>query len=179
MKTEIMRVHCFGGIPNQTLIGVSSLRQQCCRQKLVVRGRGTVMSKKVKAHLRRLRQPLRVESMMMWREAAINTMSANIAVQSGTVCVERFWAILQRFLHPQLRQMSQSWWQVLSQLSFVKYNYQHFSSHALSRMAETDSEIESKISTCIWLARALHDSEVAQEMGLNDLFDPFRDTCEE
>ena len=103
------------------------------------------MNKKVRAHLRRLRRPLRVESMMMWKEAALQTLAAG-----------------------------QSWWEVLAQLSFVKFNYQHFSSHALSSLAERDAEIQSKLSTCMLLAKALHDSEVCQSMGLNDLFDPFR-----
>ena len=128
------------------------------------------MNKKVRAHLRRLRRPLRVESMMMWKEAALHTLAAGIPVQSGTVCVERFWAVLPQ----QVRQMSQSWWEVLAQLSFVKFNYQHFSSHALSSLAERDAEIQSKLSTCMLLAKALHDSEVCQSMGLDDLFDPFR-----
>ena len=144
------------------------------RQKAVIKGSGTVMNKKVRAHLRRLRRPLRVESMMMWKEAALQTLAAGIPVQSGTVCVERFWAVLLTFLPQQVRQMSQSWWEVLAQLSFVKFNYQHFSSHALSSLAERDAEIQSKLSTCMLLAKALHDSEVCQSMGLNDLFDPFR-----
>ncbi|CAJ1338701.1 unnamed protein product [Effrenium voratum] len=144
------------------------------RQQRIIPGKTGVLSKKVRAHLRRLRRPVRVESFMHWRDMAIQTLRAGIAVQSGTVCVERYWAALLNYIAPQVRQMSPAWWFVLAQLSFAKWNYQHFSLDALPGIAERDAEIQSKLSTCTLLARALHDSELSEAIGLHDLFDPFR-----
>ena len=144
------------------------------RQQKIIQGKAGVLSKKVRAHLRRLRRPLRVEGFMNWREVALHTIRAGIAVHSGTVCVERYWSLLLSYIPRQVTQMSYDWWSVLAQLSFAKWNYQDFSSGGLAGIAERDSEIQSKLSTCILLARALHDAELSEAMGLRDLFDPFR-----
>ena len=106
---------------------------------------------------------------------ALITLEAGCPVHTGTVCCERYWALVLGYLPRHVTRMSSAWWEMLAQLSFCKHNYQHFSAGGLARIAERDAEVQRKLATCMLLARALHDSELCGAMGFNDLFDPFRE----
>ena len=152
-------------------------RRQVLRegQRRETKRRGAVLTKKIRAHFRRLRKPLRIESFFNWRSMALITLEAGCPVHTGTVCCERYWALVLGYLPRHVTRMSSAWWEMLAQLSFCKHNYQHFSAGGLARIAERDAEVQSKLATCMLLARALHDSELCGAMGFNDLFDPFRE----
>ena len=50
---------------------------------------------------------------------------AAMLVQSGTICVERLWAILQTMLPTASRSITLKWCKILSDLTFIKYKLQH------------------------------------------------------
>ena len=60
-----------------------------------------VMTQKLKAHFKRLRDPLKLEGLWAWAEVAKALHSAGIPVLSGTLPVEMFWSALKSMLPPE------------------------------------------------------------------------------
>ena len=108
-------------------------RRQVLRegQRRETKRRGAVLTKKIRAHFRRLRKPLRIESFFNWRSMALITLEAGCPVHTGSVCCERYWALVLGYLPRHVTRMSSAWWEMLAQLSFCKHNYQHFSAGGL------------------------------------------------
>lgn len=91
------------------------------RQAAHLRGSRTAWTKKVAAHYRRLSRPLRVEGLWAWKRVADAIRKAGIAVQSGTVPVERLWSSLLDMIPSSARLMSEEWWKLLADLAYLRY----------------------------------------------------------
>ena len=91
------------------------------RQAAHLRGSRTAWTKKVAAHYRRLLRPLRVEGLWAWKRVADAFRKAGIAVQSGTVPVERLWSSLLDMIPSSARLMSEEWWRLLADLAYLRY----------------------------------------------------------
>lgn len=104
----------------------------------VMRGVRTAITKKLMPHFKRLRKPLAVEGMMQWRTVALATRGANIPIQSDTVPVERLWAGLDAMLPREGRKVSLRWFNVISQLMFLRVNLRHYASRNLPGVTEQD-----------------------------------------
>ena len=118
-----------------------------------VRGIRCVITKKVRAHMRRLRKPLRVEGMTQWRRVALTTRQAGVPVQSGTVAVERFWGMMKSMLPPAARHLSLRWFSVLSMFVVVQYNWSHVNP-TLPGTADQDPLMAQRIHTLGIVAEA-------------------------
>ena len=57
---------------------------------------------------------------------ALATHAAGVSVQSGTIPVERLWASLLDMLPGAARDMSESWFALVADLSFLRFNFRHF-----------------------------------------------------
>ena len=111
---------------------------------------------------------------MHWSTVAIATRAAGVPVHSGTVPVERLWSCLESMLPEGARAISPRWFNVLSNLMLLRYNFQHFSARSMPGLAERDSLLAQRINTLSMLARAASDRETdAATSHLQPLFDPF------
>lgn len=134
-----------------------------------------VITKKVRAHCPRLREPVRTEGLMTWRRMALATRKAGLAVHCGTVAVERMWAILKSMLPPPVRCVSFRWFSVLAQFMHIRYNHSHFHPE-LPVFTDGDPLMAQRMSTLDLLV-----SESAQSDGpcgldhFFPLFDPFEE----
>ncbi|MCP4241119.1 MAG: hypothetical protein GY772_11210, partial [bacterium] len=91
-----------------------------------VRGRAAAVTLKVRLHYQRLKNTLRSEGMWNWSRAAAMIREAGCTLQTGTVSVERFWATLEGWFPAAAQNVSPAWWDVLSQLIFLRYNFMHY-----------------------------------------------------
>jgi hypothetical protein len=110
-----------------------------------VPGSNVVFSKKVEAHYKRLEKNVRFEGMWNWSEVATGMHAAGIAMQTGTVPVERLWSSLKSMLPVEGRNMSRSWLELLLDLAFFRYNYRHFRSKTLPSWTQDDSLLASRL----------------------------------
>ena len=139
-----------------------------------VRGVRSAMSSKVNAHFKRLLKPLRVEGMLNWSKAALAIREAGVPVQSGTVAVERLWATLLPMLPQAATRLSSRWFRILAQLTFVRYNYTHFSARDLPGFADRDPRLAQRVETMCMLAEAAGGVDGHVKLDhLQPLFDPF------
>ena len=138
---------------------------------LRVRGRRTVWNKKIAAHYKRLLHPLRQEGLWKWRMVALALHAAGMPVHAGTIPVERLWASMKDMLPNAARLVSLEWFQMLSKLAFMRYNYRHFHHRLLPSWAESDALIAERLDNICQAARAMHDEESAT--GLARLCQPF------
>jgi hypothetical protein len=143
------------------------------RAPLHLGGRRVALSRKARAHLKRLLKPLRVEGMMQWRRIALAARDAGVPCQSGTVAVERMWSMLQQMMDKAITRLSPRWFKVLSQLMFVRYNFKHFRVN-LRGVADRDPKLEQRIETMEMLAAAALDATDGGSLDhLSPLYDPF------
>lgn len=129
------------------------------------------MSAKVQAHFRRLFKKVRLEGLWRWQTVAAALRQAGVPLQTGTVCVERFWASLDQMLPRGGRRISPQWFEVLSMLAFFRYNGRHFAAGSLPKWCERDYLLAQRIDGFVACAAAV------QETGtdnLSALFDPFQ-----
>ena len=131
-----------------------------------------VLTKKLRAHFKRLLKPLKLEGLWAWAEVAHALHRAHIPVLSGTLPVEMFWAGLQSMLPHESTKVTLRWFRILADLATLRHNHRLFSSGALPQWAEEDSilahRLEAFTSICGWLHEAHQQSDYLQ-----DLFDPF------
>ena len=137
-----------------------------------VSGVRVVLSNKVQAHYRRLLKPLRIEGMMKWRKLALATIAAGVPVQSGTVGVERLWAILVRMLPAETKKISPRWFRVLAMLMFVRYNFGHYRT-SCPGMLENDPLMAQRLETMELLVQATKEENEECLNHLSPLFDNF------
>ena len=143
------------------------------RLSLHCNGVKTCWTRKVAAHYTRLGKPLRLEGLWAWRRAALGLHEAGIPMQSGTVSVERFWALLKEMLPRGSRRMSEPWFRLLSMITFVRYTCTHFAGGKLQlpTWCHRDSLLAQRVIGFAQCARAM---ESTDSEHLRALFDPFR-----
>ena len=132
---------------------------------LRVRGRRSVWNKKIAAHYRRLLRPLRQEGLWKWRMVALALHAARMPVHAGTIPVERLWASMKEMFPDAARLVSLEWFEMLSKLAFMRYNYRHFHHLLLPSWTETDSLIAERLDNICEAARAMHDEESAARLA--------------
>ena len=137
---------------------ISALCETGVRRKRCA-ARGRPWRKKVAAHFKRLRKPLRVEGMMMWRAVALATREAGIPVQSGTVPVERLWSCLSSMLPSGAQCISIRWFNVLSNLMFLRYTMRHVAARSMLGVAEGDALVPQRLQVHTLLAQAASEPE--------------------
>ncbi|CAK0817381.1 unnamed protein product, partial [Prorocentrum cordatum] len=136
-----------------------------------VRGLRSVWAAKVWAHYRRLLKPLRVEGLWAWQSAARAIRAAGVPVQSGTVPVERLWECLKGMLPRGARALSLRWFNVLSQLAFLWFNYRHYGTGCLPPRAERDALLAQRLEAVVTLGVELEDDDGLEH--LKHVFAPF------
>jgi len=77
---------------------VQALHAKLKRQRAPTR---SSMTAKVQLHYKRLLRPLRLQGLWRWRRAALAMLQAGLRMQSGTIPVERLWAIVQAMFPPE------------------------------------------------------------------------------
>ena len=97
--------------------------------------------------------------------------AAGMPVHAGTIPVERLWASMKEMLPDAARLLSLEWFETLSKLAFMRYNYRHFHHRLLPSWAESDSLIAERLDNICQAARALNDEESAT--ALTRLCQPF------
>ena len=121
----------------------------------LVKGRKSVMTKKVKAHLRKLTSDRKLAGLWYWRQMARALRAAGIPVHTGTVPVERLWNSLQDFFPRASRRMSLPWWTLLARLSYMRFNYRHFNHAVLPTFTDGDALLAERIENLIVLTREM------------------------
>ena len=135
-----------------------------------VAGRATVMTKKMRAHFKRLFKRLRLEGLWKWKAIARSMREAGVPVQTGTVSVERFWAWFTSVLQSAGTQISPDWFEVLSMIAFCKYNYTHFLSGRLPTWCARDPSLSQRLDGFVAASKAL---EAVDAEHFAALFGPF------
>ena len=121
--------------------------------------RRVAMSKKLSAHYMRLKRKLREEGLWNWRRVALALHEAGLAIHSGTVCVERVWAVLKEFLPDNANRMSPLWFRFLADMMFLRYTYLHFNHNALPAWTRADALMTAQVDTLLTIAREMQESE--------------------
>ena len=103
------------------------------------------------------------------------TRKAGVAVHSGTVAVERLWAILKSMLPPAARRVSLRWFTVLAQLMHLRYNCKHVHPE-LPGVTDGDPLMAQRMNTLGLLVSELARSDGPGSLDhLSPLFDPFEE----
>lgn len=120
-----------------------------------VRGRQSVVTAKIRKHLRNLVSTRQLEGLWHWRRMAQALRMAGIPMQTGTVPVERLWSSLLAFFPEAGRRMSRPWWDLLAMLSYMRFNYRHFNHSTLPTFVEGDALLGERIDMLVSLTREL------------------------
>ena len=123
-----------------------------------VKGRKTLMTSKLRTHLKNLRNSRKVEGLWAWRIVARGLLKAGIPVHTGTVPVERLWSALLSFYPGASRRMSMEWWLLLMKVCYMRYNYRHFNHATLPSWSEGDVLLSERMDALVSITRALHAS---------------------
>ena len=83
----------------------------------------TAMTKKVLDHYRRLNIRLKVCGLWRWRQVALSLLEAGIAMQTGTISVERYWASAISQFPSSSRCMSPKTFEFYANMLYLRYNY--------------------------------------------------------
>ncbi|CAK0828983.1 unnamed protein product, partial [Prorocentrum cordatum] len=124
-----------------------------------VRGLRGVWAVKVRAHCRRFLKPLRVEGLRARRSAALAIRSAGVPVQSGAVPVEHSWECLKGMLPRGARAVSLRWFNVFSQLAFLRFNSRRCGAGCLPAWAERGSLLAQRLEIVVMLGVELDETE--------------------
>ena len=98
--------------------------------------------------------------------------AAGVAVHSGTVPVERLWASLLDMFPTQARVISEDWFAVLADLSYLRYNYRHYHARTLPGWTETDSLLAARLDNLATFMRAMAEQD-RDPSACDGLFEPF------
>ena len=122
-------------------LGIKRRRGQAER----VPGTKRAVTKKVKAHFRRLLQPRRLQGLWNWHLTALEILQSGIPMQTGTIPCERYWTSLKSMLPAPVRSVTPRWWKLLSQIAFLKHNFRHYNSGFLPTWCRNDSLLAERI----------------------------------
>ena len=132
------------------------------------------MTKKLKAHYKRLQRNLREEGLWNWRKVALALHEAGLALQTGTVPVERLWAVLDQFLPAGARRIGKVWFTFLADLMFLRCAYLHFNGRVLPAWSRDDSLMASQVDSLLQIAKELQAEPSHQEplilQALSDVY---------
>ena len=115
----------------------------------------TAMTKKVLDHYRRLNIRLKVCGLWRWRQVALSLLEAGITMQTGTILVERYWAVALSQFPSSSRSMSEEKIEFYANLSYLRYNYRHFNHAGLPSWCRDDTLLGEKIDLLSTVGRSL------------------------
>ncbi len=87
---------------------------------------------------------------------AVALWDAGLTVQTGTVPVERTWALFKQALPPAARAMKRPWWDLVMTLAYMRFNYRHFNHTRAPGWTEGDCVLAERIDTLVDLTVAFH-----------------------
>ena len=147
------------------------------KQSPRVRGLRSVWNSKVRKHYKILfgsdksgGDSLRLQGLWRWRSVALGLRRAGIPVQSGTVPVERLWSSLVSMFPKSARVISLSWFTLLSNVAFMRFNFRHFHRALTANWTEGDSLLSERMENLAAATRAMQEDDES----LSELFDPFQ-----
>ena len=108
----------------------------------------TAMTKKVLDHYRRLNLWLKVCGLWRWRRVALSLREAGIAMQTGTVSVERYWASALSQFPSSSRSLSEESFELYANLSYMRYNCRHFNHAGLPSWCRNDTLVGEILTHC-------------------------------
>ena len=129
--------------------------QRGVQEQLRVKGRRSVVTKKLQKHYRRALLWHRRQGLWRWRSVALGLHAAGIPVLSGTVSVEALWSCVKEFLPVQARRISLPWWDFLADMMFLRYNYRHFNHALLPGWTQGDSQLSQQVDCLLHIARTM------------------------
>lgn len=135
-----------------------------------VKGLKTAWTGKVNLHFKRFLGPIRQEGLWAWRRMSRALRMAGICQQSGTVSVERVWSYYKAEFPVANRVMTQSYFNVLSALLFVRFTLGHVKAGRLPGWLEDDGLAALKLDTLVCLARACLDEEDSEMYDFGQVF---------
>lgn len=139
-----------------------------------VQGVRSVMNAKVKAHYRRLLLDTRLEGLFAWRDAAVAIREAGVAVQSGTVSIERVWSSLLDMFPDQARNISPEWFALCSKVAFLRFNYRHFHAGQCPGWCHDDPLLAERVDHLAAQLRLMADQGLERADGaMAGLWEPF------
>ena len=83
-----------------------------------------------------------------------STWQSTVPVHSGTVPVERIWGNYADYFPDAITSCYVPWWNLLSDLGFLRLNYRHFNRDDLLAFARGDALLAERIDSLVLLARA-------------------------
>ena len=125
----------------------------------------SVFSPNVLRHCGKLRRDVSLDGLWAWAETAKAMHLGGIPVHSGTIPVERLWSILSSFLPAASRCITHKWFEFISELAFLRYNYLHFHKGDLATWTKGDALLAQKI-------------ELLSDLGVNLLEELVLEHCE-
>ena len=114
-------------------------------QKHICEGARTVFNQKMTEHYSKLKTPARVQGLWNWALVSRGMRRAGIPLVSGTLSVEQKWSILKTMLPSQARRVSLEWWQMLSDMTFLRLMYTHYHRGNLPSWTDNDSLLAQKL----------------------------------
>ena len=123
------------------------------------KGRATVITKQVKNYLKVLGSEITLDGLFNWDAVARLLHQAGIPMQTGTVPVERLWANYIDFFPDAATAMSRSWWDLLNNLGYLRYNYRHYNHDELPTFTRGDALLAERIENLITLTRAMREDQ--------------------
>ncbi|CAK9096691.1 unnamed protein product, partial [Durusdinium trenchii] len=118
-------------------------------------GAPTVFTAKVKKHYAQLKTPLKEEGLWKWALVARGLHKAGVPVVSGTISVEQKWSHIKSMLPQEARRISMQWFDMLSNLCFLRLMYSHYHHGSMPSWTDNDTLLSHKLDGLIALAQCL------------------------
>ena len=115
----------------------------------------SLITVKVRTHLRNLVQRRQLEGLWRWRRMAQALCLAAIPVCTCVVPVEGLLSSLEAFFPQASRRTSRPWWGLLAMLRYVRFSYRHFNHVTLPTFVAGDALLRERIDMIISLTREL------------------------
>ena len=99
-----------------------------------------------------------------------------MAVHSGTVPVERMWSSYKDMMPLATRVRSVAWFNLLSKVAFLRYNYRHFHAKRLPKWSDRDALLAERLETLSEIVKLMADADTCDGSTppLDELFSCFR-----
>ena len=118
-------------------------------------GAPTVFTAKVKKHYAQLKTPLKEEGLWKWALVARGLHKAGVPVVSGAISVEQKWSHIKSMLPQEARRISMQWFDMLSNLCFLRLMYSHYHHGSMPSWTDNDTLLSRKLDGLIALAQCL------------------------
>ena len=114
--------------------------------------------------------------MLAWKKVALEVRAASVPLRTGTMSVEKIWALFYDYVPKSTTRISLRFFRILAQLVLIRFNIVHFTSGNLPGWVDGDTLLHQRLDAADAALRLLMGGGCngdGDSSGASALFDPF------